>query len=212
MTPRCPMMSSAACRRTDLLSAMFEYGIDLRERRVFLQCGIGEAEEAGKNIAELVIRGLLYLDKTKGSIQLWIHTPGGDVDDMFAIYDVMRTLENEVETIGHGTVQSAGALLLAAGTKGRRYATPHCSYMVHEFQDGVTKRGTTLQRIHLNEKIASKKQWADLMGKACEHKNGMDAAFWLKLIRTKPETYMHAKKMLAHGVIDEIWPREDDDE
>ncbi len=193
---------------SDLLSAMFEYGIDLTKRRVFLQCGIEEHEDPGKNIMEQVTRGLLFLDKTEGDIELWISTPGGDVDDMFAIYDVIRTCDNYISTIGHGAVCSAGALVLAGGTQGKRYATPNCVYMVHEFQDGVSGRGTQEQEIQLAQKRTAEERWAKLMGRASGRKR--TAAFWLETIRTKPEYWLDSKGMLKHGIVDEIWPPEDD--
>jgi ATP-dependent Clp protease protease subunit len=194
---------------TDLLTAMFEYGIDLARRRVFLQCGIEEHYNPGQNVAEMVTRGLLFLDKTQGEIELWINTPGGDVDDMFAIYDVIRTCENNVATVGHGAVCSAGALVLAGGTPGLRYATPNCIYMVHEFQDGVGGQGTREQRIELEQKELAEKRWAKLMGRASGRKR--TAAYWLDIIQTNPQFWLDSKGMLQHGVIDEIWPPEEID-
>ena len=131
------------------MSAMFQYGIDLAHRRVFLQCGIEEHEDPGKNVTEMVTRGLLYLDQTAGDIELWIHTPGGDVDDMFAIYDVMRTCDNDVSTVGHGAICSAGALLLAGGARRKRYTTPNSIWMAHEFQGGIDNVGTVQQKIQM---------------------------------------------------------------
>ncbi len=209
---------------SDLLEAMFEYGIDLRQKRVFLQCGIQEHENPGQNIAEMVTRGLLFLDKVKHTtpIELWINTPGGDVDDMFAIYDVMQSCQNEIATVGHGVVASAGALILAGGTKGLRYATPHCKYMVHEFQNGVCMHGTREQEVDLHQKQASELEWSVLMGRASGRKqlpgtrgNGSARAwqeFWHDKIRTEPQFWLDANGMLKHGVIDEIWPPDDDEE
>jgi ATP-dependent Clp protease protease subunit len=194
---------------TDLLSAMFEYGIDLAKRRVFLQCGIEEHENPGQNVAELVTRGLLFLDKTQGEIELWINTPGGDVDDMFGIYDVIQSCENDVATIGHGQICSAGGLILAGGT-GTRFAMPHAVFMAHEFQDGVTTRGTRLQKIHIEQKEQLEERWSKLMGRASGRKR--TAVFWLNKIQTEPEFWLDAKGMKTHGVIDEIWPPDDDDE
>ncbi len=201
---------------SDLLSAMFEYGIDLSKRRVFLQCGIEEHENPGQNVAELVTRGLLFLDKTEGEIELWVNTPGGNVDDMFAIYDVIRTCENVVATVGHGAVCSAGALILAGGTKGSRFATPNCIFMAHEMQGGLGDGGTQEQKVELLQKERSEERWARLMGRASGRKRpgnvSANAEFWLETIRTKPQFWLDARGMKAHGVIDEIWPREDDDE
>ncbi len=200
----------------DLLSAMFEYGIDLSKRRVFLQCGIAEHDNPGQNVAEMVTRGLLFLDKTEGEIELWINTPGGDVDDMFAIYDVIRTCENPVSTVAHGAVCSAGGLVLAGGYKGLRYATPNSTFMAHEFQSGVSKLGTRLQKIELEQKELAEERWAKLMGRASGRKRPnnvpANAEFWLETIQNIPQFWLTAQGMKAHGVIDEIWPPDDDDE
>jgi len=190
----------------DLLSAIFDYGIDLSRRRVFLQCGIEEHQDPGKNIAELVTRGLLFLDKTEGDIELWISTPVGDVDGMFMIYDVIQTCENRVSTIGLGCVASAGALILAGGSKGLRYATPNSILMVHGFQDGVDEGGSRQQRVQLEQKEQSEERWSVLMGRASGRKRS--AKFWLQKIREEPEYWLDARKMVHHGVVDEVWPPE----
>ncbi len=199
----------------DLLSAMFEYGIDLDQRRVFLQCGIEEHENPGMNVAEMVTRGLLFLDKTPGEIELWINTPGGDVDDMFAIYDVIRTCDNPVSTVAHGAVCSAGALVLAGGQKGLRYATPNSIFMAHEMQEGVSGKGTQEQKIELYQKELAEARWAKLMGRASGRKRPnnvpANAEFWLKTIQSTPQFWLTAQGMKAHGVIDEIWPPDDDE-
>jgi ATP-dependent Clp protease protease subunit len=196
---------------SDRLSAMFEYGIDLEKRRVFLQCGIEEHTNPGMNVAEMVTRGLLFLDKTGGDIELWINTPGGNVDDMFAIYDVIRTCENDVQTVGHGCVASAGALVLAGGIKGKRYATPNTIFMVHEFQGGVWgEGGTKQQEIQLGQKQRSEERWAYLMGRASGRKK--TSKFWYETIRSSPEFWLDARGMVKHGVIDEIWPPEEEDD
>lgn len=200
----------------DLLDAMFEYGIDLVKRRVFLQCGIEEHDNPGMNVAEMVIRGLLFLDKTPGEIELWVNTPGGDVDDMFAIYDVIRTCDNVVATIGHGAVCSAGALILAGGTKGSRFATPNCIFMAHEMQEGVGGKGTREQKVELFQKELAEERWSKLMGRASGRKRPggvpANAEFWLETIRSTPQFWLDAKGMKAHGVIDEIWPPEETDD
>jgi len=185
------------------ISAIFEHGLDIKSRRVFLQYGIGDYGEPEGNIAVKVIRGLLYLDSTKKEtdIELWINTPGGDVDDMFALYDIMQNCDNDVVTVGHGCVASAGALILAGGTKGKRYATASTTYMVHEFQGGVSDSGTRTQEVQLKVKKRLEETWAIMMG----DKTTKPKKFWLDKIRKEPEYWLDSKGMLDHGVIDEIW-------
>ena len=104
-------------------------------RTVGLFTDIGE-----EKVAELV-HALLFLnetnkdneDKPKEPIEFYISTYGGAADDMFALYDVMRQVKNltEIHTIGMGKVMSAGVLLLAAGTKGKRKIGKYCRVMIH---------------------------------------------------------------------------------
>ena len=183
-----------------ILTGIFGFGIDIKKRRVFLQYGMGSESSNEENIATHVIRGLLHLDSTDGDIELWIHTPGGDVDDMFAIYDVMQLCENNITTIGHGAICSAGALILAGGTT--RQATEHSTFMVHEFQYGMSDGGTREQKIQLRMKEKQETIWAELMGKATEGKK--TKKFWLDKIKKEPEYWLDAAGMLSHGIIDEI--------
>ena len=98
------------------------------------------SDVAEDKIAELV-HALLYLDQTnhgkkpekRDPIEFYISTYGGSADDMFAMYDVMRQIEEttEIHTIGMGKVMSAGVLLLAAGTKGKRKIGKYCRVMIH---------------------------------------------------------------------------------
>ena len=77
---------------------------------------------------------MLYLQSIKRDqdIHLYINCPGGDVDDTLAIYDTMRFLNCEVATYCVGGAASGAALILAAGTKGKRYALPHAKIMIHQ--------------------------------------------------------------------------------
>ena len=99
----------------------------LENRIIFL---IGEISY-GK--AAEVIMKLLYLDNLKraSEISLYINSPGGSVDDTMAIYDTMRFINSPVATYCIGRAQSGGAIVLAAGTKGKRHALPHAKIMLH---------------------------------------------------------------------------------
>lgn len=190
----------------NLLESMFEYGMDLRRRRVFLQGGLEprKPEEDAPGV-EVVIRALLYLDKTQGPIELWINSEGGDLVEMFALYDVIRTLDNDVETIGFGQVASSAGLILAAGKS--RYATPNCWFMSHgmhvETGGGLYESAA---RMELYQRM--EKRWATLMGKHTKH----PSSWWRRLHDGKRrELWLDSKQMLEHGIIDEVWPPEDDD-
>ena len=78
--------------KSDLLDHLYEHNIDLRARRVYLQDAMFSiGEEKGDWSCEYATRGLLFLDKTPGKIELWVNTPGGCVAQMLALYDVIRS-------------------------------------------------------------------------------------------------------------------------
>tara|TARA_R110000824_G_scaffold275336_1_gene464035 strand:+ start:8045 stop:8686 length:642 start_codon:yes stop_codon:yes gene_type:complete len=99
---------------------------------------------AEDKVAELV-QGLIYMDELNKleeepskwrPIDFYLSTYGGAADDMFALYDVMRQVKSEIHTIGVGKVMSAGVLLLAAGTKGKRKIGKYCRVMIHSAMAG----------------------------------------------------------------------------
>ncbi|MCL4220013.1 MAG: ATP-dependent Clp protease proteolytic subunit [Phycisphaerales bacterium] len=106
----------------------------LENRIVFL---IGEINYAS---AARVMMQMLYLENQRRSqeISLYINSPGGVVDDTLAIYDTMRFLSSDVATYCIGRAYSGAALLLTAGTKGRRFILPHAKVMIHQPYGGVT--------------------------------------------------------------------------
>lgn len=106
----------------------------LENRIVFL---IGEINYAS---AARVMMQMLYLENQRRAqeISLYINSPGGVVDDTLAIYDTMRFLSSDVATYCIGRAYSGAALLLTAGTKGRRFILPHAKVMIHQPYGGVT--------------------------------------------------------------------------
>lgn len=106
----------------------------LENRIVFL---VGEINYAS---AARVMMQMLYLENQRRAqeISLYINSPGGVVDDTLAIYDTMRFLSSEVATYCIGRAYSGAALLLTAGTKGRRFMLPHAKVMIHQPYGGVT--------------------------------------------------------------------------
>ncbi len=100
----------------------------LKDRIIFVVGPINE------RLATLVVAQMLYLEKEnpKKEIQLYISTPGGAVDAGFAIFDTIRYVQCPVVTIGLGNVASFGALLLAAGTPGKRFVLPNTRVMIHQ--------------------------------------------------------------------------------
>lgn len=192
---------------SDFLRDLFEFGVDARARRVFLQTWLGAADDRDRySEAQTVIRGLLFLDRTSGPIELWINSEGGDTHDALAIYDVMHLCSNPVHTIGHGRIMSAAGLLLAGGT-GTRYVTENAVFMYHEGDGELTSASIELQRIQLAERERAEEQWARLMGRHTRPKKS--GKFWRELVKAKPEEYLDARGMVTHGVADEIWVRDE---
>jgi ATP-dependent Clp protease protease subunit len=132
----------------------------LENRIVFL---IGEISY---RLAAEVIMKLLYLDNLKRGVEisLYINSPGGAVDDTMAIYDTMRFIGSPVATYCIGRAQSGGAVILAAGTKGRRHALPHAKIMLHQPWGGVTGQAEDI-RIQAEEIIKSKKMINEVLAK-----------------------------------------------
>ena len=100
----------------------------LKDRIVFLRTPIDDT------IANLVMAQLLHLESEdpEKDIHLYINSPGGDVSSTFAIYDTMQYVRPDVETICMGQAASGAAVLLAAGTAGKRYALPHSRVLIHQ--------------------------------------------------------------------------------
>lgn len=187
---------------TNLLEVLMEFGLDLRARRVYLQGSLEEpnsdfSDDSGKRVEQRVVRSLQYLDKTPGTIWLWISTPGGEVSHMFSIYDAVRLCKNEVVTVGTGEVCSAGALLIVCGD--RRYATENCWLMSHA--DRMTYVGdvhATADRLRAG--MRQERRFAELMGR--HTKKG--SSWWYETSKSKRELWLDAKQMIAYGIVDGI--------
>ena len=108
------------------------YSLLLKERIIFLGSGIDD------HVANSIIAQLLYLDRedSERDIQMYIHSPGGIITAGLAIYDTMQLIRPDVSTICIGMAASMGAVLLVAGAKGKRYALPNATVMLHQAAGG----------------------------------------------------------------------------
>jgi len=165
----------------------------LKERVVFL------GDQVTPETANIVIAQLLHLayEDPKKDIKLYINSPGGSVYDGLAIIDTMNYIEPDVQTIGIGLQASMGAMLLSAGTKGKRFALPNARIMIHQPSSG-TEGKITDQEIALKEGIYLKKVLIDMMAKntgksAKEIEKDMDRDNW-----------MSAQEAKNYGIIDEV--------
>ena len=166
----------------------------LLENRIVFMIG-----EINYRMATEVIMKLLYLDNLKSGVEinLYINSPGGSVDDTMAIYDTMRFIGSPVATYCIGRAQSGAAIVLAAGTEGKRHALPHAKVMLHQPWGGVTGQAEDI-RIQAEEIVKAKKVIIDLLSKH----TGLTPEKIAE--ETERDKYMTAKEAKAYGLIDEV--------
>ena len=170
----------------------------LENRIVFL---IGEISY--QRAAEVIMK-MLYLDnlKRETEISLYINSPGGSVDDTMAIYDTMRFVGSPIATYCIGRAQSGAAIILAAGTKGKRHALPHAKIMLHQVWGGVTGQAADI-KIQAEEIIKAKRMINELLAKHTGQPIEKIAA------ETERDRYMTAKEAHQYGLIDEVLKEEE---
>ena len=132
----------------------------LKERIVFIVGSIND------NVASLVTAQLLFLESEdpKKEISLYINSPGGLVTAGLGIYDTIQYIKPEVSTLCIGQAASMGSLLLAAGTKGKRFSLPNSRIMVHQPSAGFQGQATDIE-IHANEVLSLKKRLNEIYSK-----------------------------------------------
>jgi ATP-dependent Clp protease, protease subunit len=132
----------------------------LKDRIIFLGSDVNEAS------ANIVVAQLLFLqaEDPKKDIYFYINSPGGSVYDALAIYDTMQFVTNDIQTFGIGVQASAAAFLLSSGTKGKRFALPNATIMIHQPSSG-TRGKVTDQEIDLRESLRIKKLLEGIMAK-----------------------------------------------
>ncbi len=170
----------------------------LENRIVFL---IGEISYG--RAAEVIMK-MLYLDNLKRNteISLYINSPGGSVDDTMAIYDTIRFVRSPVATYCIGRAQSGGAIILAAGTKGKRFALPHAKIMLHQPWGGVTGQAADI-KIQAEEILKAKNMINQILSTHTGQPVEKIAA------ETERDRYMSADEAQKYGLIDEVLHEEE---
>lgn len=165
----------------------------LKDRIIFLGSDVNEAS------ANIVVAQLLFLqsEDSKKDINFYINSPGGSVYDALAIYDTMQHVSNDIQTFGIGVQASAAAFLLSSGTKGKRFALPNSTVMIHQPSSG-TRGKVTDQEIDLQESLRIKKLLEEIMAKNTGQK---PAKIHEDMERDKWLTAAQAKE---YGIIDAI--------
>jgi ATP-dependent Clp protease protease subunit len=165
----------------------------LKDRIIFLGTGIND------DVANVVIAQLLFLDseEPEKDIMLYINSPGGHVTAGLAIYDTMQYLHCDVATICMGQAASMGSFLLAAGTKGKRYALPHARVMIHQPLAGFQGQATDID-IHAREILKTR----DTLNELYSKHTGQPAD---KIKHdTERDNFMSSAAAKEYGLIDEV--------
>lgn len=165
----------------------------LENRIIFLAGPISE------RTASLVIMRLLYLQSVRKEqdINLYINSPGGLVDQTLAIYDTMLFLGCDISTYCIGQAVSGAAILLSAGTKGKRFGLPNAKVMLHQPYGGITGQAEDI-RIQAEEVLKNKQNLARILA----HHTGQ--AYDKIIEETERDRYMTVEEAKEYGVIDEI--------
>lgn len=165
----------------------------LKDRIIFLGMGIDD------NVSNLIIAQLLFLEAEdpEKDINIYINTPGGMVTSGLAIYDTIQYIKSPVSTICIGQAASMGALLLAAGTAGKRYALPNARVMIHQPMGGFQGQATDID-IHAREILKMRER---LNGILAKH-SGQD----IEKIRkdTERDYFMSGEEAKTYHIIDEV--------
>lgn len=165
----------------------------LKERIIFLGTAIDD------QVANIVIAQLLFLESQdpKKDIILYINSPGGSVTAGLAIYDTMQYIKPDVQTICVGLAASMGALLLAAGANGKRFALPNSKIMIHQVMGGAQGQASDIQ-IQAEEIIKVKQNLNEILSKHTGQP--------LKKVEkdTDRDNYMTAREAKDYKIIDKI--------
>ena len=167
----------------------------LKDRIIFL------SEDVNHVTASLVVAQMLFLESEDPDkeISFYINSPGGSITDGMAIVDTMNYIKCPVTTICIGLAASMGSVLLASGTKGKRYATPNSEILIHQpLIAGGLSGQTTEIKIHADHMVKTREK----LNKLLSEKTGQS----LEQIEkdTERDHYMTAEEALNYGLIDEI--------
>lgn len=168
----------------------------LKERIIFL------SEDVNSTTASLITAQMLFLEAEDPDkdIMFYINSPGGEVTSGMMIYDTMQYIKPDVQTICMGMAASMGAFLLAAGTKGKRFALPNAEVMIHQPSGGAQGQATDI--VIAAEHIVKMK---DRLNSILAERTGQD----IEKVRidTERDHWMSAEEALEYGLIDKIMDR-----
>ncbi len=172
----------------------------LKDRIIF----IGEAIDEW--VAQLIIAQLLYLEAEDPDkdIYIYVNSPGGYVTAGLAIYDTMQYINANISTICLGQAASLGALLLCAGTKGKRYALPYARILIHQPLGGASGQATDIE-IQAKEILKTR----DMINEILVRHTGQSME---KIqVDTERDYYMSAQEAKEYGIVDEVLSKHEHD-
>jgi ATP-dependent Clp protease protease subunit len=165
----------------------------LKERIIFLGMPIDDT------VSNLIIAQLLHLESEdpEKDISIYINSPGGEITGLFAIYDTMQFIKCDVQTICVGQAASAAAVLLGAGTKGKRYALPHARVLIHQPSGGASGQSVDIE-IQAKEIVRMR----ELLDRLLAHHTGQTVE---KVASdTDRDFIMSAPEARDYGIVDEV--------
>jgi len=187
LVPMVVEKSSMGERAFDIYSRL------LKDRVIFIGTPIDD------NIANLVIAQLLFLESenSKKDVSIYINSPGGSVSAGLAIYDTMKYIKCDITTICVGMAASMAAVLLAGGTKGKRFALPHARILIHQLMGGVQGQATDID-IQAKEILRMK----EILNKVLSEHTGQTMD---KIDKdTDRDYYMSPEEAKKYGLIDKV--------
>jgi ATP-dependent Clp protease, protease subunit len=169
------------------------FSLLLKERIVFVGTPIDD------QIANVIVAQLLWLNRedSEREIHMYINSPGGQIYAGLAIYDTMRMLTNKISTVAVGVTASFGTVLLAAGTKGQRYALPHATIHMHQPLGGAQGQATDIE-IQAKEILRLKTRLNEILADSTGQS--------LEIIErdTDRDFYLTAQQAVDYGIVDKI--------
>lgn len=169
------------------------YSLLLRERIIFVGTPIDD------QVANVVVAQLLYLSREDADreISMYINSPGGQIYAGLAIFDTMRMIPNKISTVAVGVTASFGTVLLAAGTKGQRYALPHATIHMHQPLGGAQGQASDIE-IQAKEILRLKSRLNEILAESTGQK--------IDVIErdTERDFYMDAEQAVEYGLVDKV--------
>jgi ATP-dependent Clp protease protease subunit len=187
---------------------MMTLGDLLLENRIIF---VGASPDTGGSpvitdfLASVIIQRLLYLqyENKTADIHMYINSPGGSVSATLAVYDTMQFLEAPIHTYCMGLAASGAAILLAAGTKGKRYCLPNSKVMIHQPYGQVAGQVSDIE-IQANEILKERQRLNEILAKHTGQPLEVIAR------ETDRDRYFHAYEAKAFGLVDEVLTRPED--